>query len=68
MALSCQVIYLIRHYFLDDADKRSRIRKVAVMELDLIHDMFDTSGVCNTCAACDAVNFVSLLEQELGQI
>lgn len=79
VALRCQVVYLVGLDLLDDADERTAVGHVAIMQVDeaaLLHvahplvevQVLDAPGVEATAAAQDAVHLISLVQEEFGEI
>ena len=79
MALSREVVDFVGLGLLDDADERTAVGHVAIVQVDesaLLHiahplvevEMLDAPGVETAASAQDAVHLIALVQQELGQI
>ena len=68
VGLCSQIVNLIRLNNADDPDQAGRIGQIAIMELDLVHDVIDACSIGNRSPAGNAVNFITLLQQELSKI
>ena len=75
MALGREIVDFVRLHLLDDADEAARIRHVTVMQNEpavflvrVLVQMVDTVGIEQRGAPLDAVDFVTLVEQEFRQI
>ena len=68
MALGRQVVDLIGLSQPNDADQGRRIRQVSIVELDLPHQMVNSCGIGNRCPAGNAVDLVTLFQQEFGKV
>ena len=68
MALGSQIVDLVRLNQTDDPDQAGRIGQVTVVKGDLAQKMLDAAGIGNGCPAGDAVDFITLFQQELRKI
>jgi hypothetical protein len=75
MALRCQVVDLVRLHLLNDSYQAGRIRQVAVVKDEalvrfvwILIEMVDAVGIEQRRASLDTVDFVSFVEQQLGEI
>ena len=75
MALSTQVVDLIRLRFLDDAREVAGVAQIAIVQLEagifdvrVLVDVIYPGGVKAGCAAFDAVHGVAFSQQKFGQI
>ncbi len=70
-----EVVDFIRLYFLKNTRQVGGIRQIAVMQVEfrvagmwILINMVHTFGIERRGAALDAVNFVTFLQQQFGQI
>ena len=75
MALRGEVVDLVGLHLLDDAHQAGGVRQIAVVQdeapvrdVRVLVQVVDAVGVEKRSAALDAVDFVALGEQELGQV
>src|SRR5262249_29159929 len=63
-----EVVELARTHFVDEADERELIEQIRRLDRDSIEQVLDAPEVRRACPADRADDFVSLREQELGEI
>jgi hypothetical protein len=68
VALRGQVVDLVGSDRLQGADEAVLVYEVAVMQLEALTDVVDAPGVEGAAPTDEAVDLVSLLEEQLGQV
>jgi hypothetical protein len=68
VALGGEVVDLVGPDELQGLDQRRRVDEVAVVQVELIAHLVDAPGVERAGAPHEAVDLVSLGEQELGEV
>ena len=68
MALGRQIVDFVGLNEGNNPNQGRRIRQIAVMELDLAHQVIDSRSIGNGSPAGDAVDFIALFQQKLRKV